>query len=193
VVPHWHCIARRSLGEGAGGTRACRRAVGAHSRGERCISNPGHHPHSTAGRLLPAHRLVRVLRHIARDAVLAVRSDVDQISVAMPLQPDLADQLAQLARTSRREAEDFELAIGVGVRRGTPRMERPAPRSEAQRSAGRCAASAGIAGGYSSADAPCSGKAKRRRNPRCRAEGRLSWHKSDTRLWKKDPPKVIMH
>lgn len=58
------------------------------------------------------HIVIQVLRHIAVDDVLVVRSDGDQICVAMPLQSDLADQLTQLARTWRRQGETFELWFG---------------------------------------------------------------------------------
>ena len=56
--------------------------------------------------------VVQVLRHIALDDVLVVRSDIDQVCVMMPLRPGLADQLTQLARTWRRKAEAFELRLG---------------------------------------------------------------------------------
>lgn len=62
------------------------------------------------------HIVIQVLRHIAVDDVMVVRSDDDQICVAMPLQPDLADQLTQLARTWRREGETFELWLGSASR-----------------------------------------------------------------------------
>lgn len=58
------------------------------------------------------HIVIQVLRQIAVDDVLVVRSDGGQVRVAVLLQPDLADQLTQLARTWRREGETFELRLG---------------------------------------------------------------------------------